>query len=101
MAGQGTIGLEILSDLPTVDMIFVPAGGGGLLSGISACVKQINPRIQVIGVQAEGASAHCEFLSSGWCPSDRKCTHHCRWYCRGAARKISPCNTLTSMSIRW
>lgn len=57
MAGQGTIGLEILSDLPFVDMIFVPAGGGGLLSGIAACVKQINPRIQVIGVQAEGASA--------------------------------------------
>lgn len=57
MAGQGTIGLEILRDLPTVDVILVPAGGGGLLSGIAACVKQINPRIQVIGVQAEGASA--------------------------------------------
>lgn len=57
MAGQGTIALEILSDLPTVDMIFVPAGGGGLISGISACIKQINPRIQVIGVQAEGANS--------------------------------------------
>ncbi len=57
MAGQGTIALEILSDLPTVDMIFVPAGGGGLISGVAACVKQINPRIQVIGVQAEGANA--------------------------------------------
>lgn len=57
MAGQGTIALEILSDLPTVDMIVVPAGGGGLLSGIASCIKQINPRIQVIGVQAEGASA--------------------------------------------
>lgn len=57
MAGQGTIGLEILRDLPFVDMIFVPCGGGGLLAGIAACVKQINPRVQVIGVQAEGASA--------------------------------------------
>lgn len=57
MAGQGTIALEILSDLPTVDMVFVPAGGGGLISGISACIKQINPRIQVIGVQAEGANS--------------------------------------------
>lgn len=57
MAGQGTIGLEILSDLPTVDMIFVPAGGGGLISGVAACVKQINPRIQIVGVQAEGARA--------------------------------------------
>lgn len=57
MAGQGTIALEILSDLPTVDMVFVPAGGGGLVSGIAACIKQINPRIQVIGVQAEGANS--------------------------------------------
>ena len=57
IAGQGTIGLEILRDLPAVDVILVPAGGGGLLYGIAACVKQINPRIQVIGVQAEGAPA--------------------------------------------
>ncbi len=57
MAGQGTIALEILSDLPTVDMIFVPAGGGGLISGVAACIKQINPRIQIIGVQAEGANS--------------------------------------------
>lgn len=57
MAGQGTIALEILRDLPSVDMICVPCGGGGLISGIAACVKQINPRIQVIGVQAEGAPA--------------------------------------------
>lgn len=57
MAGQGTIALEILSDLPTVDMIFVPAGGGGMISGIAACAKQINPRIQIIGVQAEGANS--------------------------------------------
>lgn len=57
MAGQGTIGLEILSDLPTVDMVFVPAGGGGLISGVAACIKQINPRIQIIGVQAQGANS--------------------------------------------
>lgn len=57
IAGQGTIALEILSDLPFVDMVLVPAGGGGLLSGIAACIKQINPRIQVIGVQASGAPA--------------------------------------------
>ncbi len=57
MAGQGTIALEILSDLPGVDVVFVPAGGGGLISGVAACLKQINPRIQVIGVQAAGAPA--------------------------------------------
>ena len=57
MAGQGTLGLEILGDLPTVDIILVPAGGGGLLAGMIAAVKQVNPRVQVYGVQAEGADA--------------------------------------------
>ncbi len=57
MAGQGTIGIEILEALPTVDIIVVPAGGGGLLAGVAACIKQINPRVKVIGVQAEGAPA--------------------------------------------
>ena len=57
MAGQGTIALEILRALPTVDTILVPAGGGGLLGGVAACTKLINPRVRVIGVQASGASA--------------------------------------------
>ena len=57
MAGQGTIGIEILEDLPMVDMVITPAGGGGLLAGVAACIKQINPRIEVVGVQAEGAPA--------------------------------------------
>ena len=65
MAGQGTIALEILRDLPGVDMIFVPAGGGGLISGVAACAKQINPRIQIIGVQAEGADAIVRSFRSG------------------------------------
>ncbi len=57
IAGQGTIALEILRDLPTVDVVLVPAGGGGLLSGVALGIKQVNPRIQVIGVQAKGADA--------------------------------------------
>ncbi len=57
IAGQGTIGFEILQDLPTVDIVVVPAGGGGLLAGVAACIKQVNPRVKVIGVQAEGADA--------------------------------------------
>lgn len=57
IAGQGTIAYEIFHDLPNVDMIVVPAGGGGLLSGIATYVKAINPRVQVVGVQAEGANA--------------------------------------------
>ncbi len=57
IAGQGTLGVEILGDLPTVDIIITPAGGGGLLAGVIAAVKQINPRVKVYGVQAEGADA--------------------------------------------
>lgn len=60
MAGQGTIGIEILEDLPTVDIVIVPAGGGGLLAGVASCIKHINPRVKIIGVQAEGAPAIAE-----------------------------------------
>ena len=57
IAGQGTLGMEILGDLPSVDIVVVPAGGGGLLAGVAAAVKQLNPRVKVYGVQAEGADA--------------------------------------------
>ncbi|AWM86958.1 threonine ammonia-lyase [Microvirga sp. 17 mud 1-3] len=52
MAGQGTIGLEILEDAPDLDQIVVPIGGGGLISGIAVAVKAINPSIEIIGVEA-------------------------------------------------
>ena len=70
IAGQGTLGLEILSDLPYADMIIVPAGGGGLLAGVAAAVKQVNPRIQVCGVQAEGAPA----IARSFQAKERICT---------------------------
>lgn len=57
IAGQGTIGLEILEDLSEVDTILVPIGGGGLISGISLAVKELKPSVKIIGVQAEGAAA--------------------------------------------
>lgn len=72
IAGQGTIAYEILRDLPNVDMIVVPAGGGGLLAGISYYVKNINPRIKVVGVQAEGANAIVQsFQKKAYVSSDR------------------------------
>lgn len=55
IAGQGTIGLEILDDLPEVDSVVVPIGGGGLVSGVAFAIKQLNPKIKVYGVQAAGA----------------------------------------------
>ncbi len=55
IAGQGTIGLEILEDLPNVDTLVVPIGGGGLISGIALAAKSINPKIRVIGVVSDQA----------------------------------------------
>jgi len=57
VAGQGTTGLEILEDLPSVDVVFVPIGGGGLISGIAAAIKSNQPSVKVIGVEAVGAPA--------------------------------------------
>ncbi|WP_143404352.1 threonine ammonia-lyase [Merdibacter massiliensis] len=65
IAGQGTIAYEILQDLPDADIIVVPAGGGGLLSGISLYAKQINPHIKIVGVQAEGADAIVRSFKAG------------------------------------
>ena len=55
IAGQGTLGLELLDQLPDVEAIVVPVGGGGLISGIAFAVKSLNPEVKVYGVQASGA----------------------------------------------
>jgi len=53
IAGQGTVGLEIMSDLPEVEALLVPVGGGGLISGVTIAAKTVNPQVRVIGVQSE------------------------------------------------
>jgi threonine dehydratase len=65
IAGQGTAGLEILEQLPEVDAVVVPVGGGGLISGIATAVKQLHPKVRVIGVEPEGAADAQESLRSG------------------------------------
>ena len=65
IAGQGTVGLEILEDLPNVETVLVPVGGGGLISGISAAVKLSNPKIKVIGVEPELAADAQASLRAG------------------------------------
>jgi threonine dehydratase len=65
MAGQGTIGLEIVDDLPEVETVIVPIGGGGLISGIATALKGYNSDIRVIGVQAEGAASVAQSLQKG------------------------------------
>ena len=65
IAGQGTIGLEILEDLPELDTVVVPMGGGGLAAGIAVALKESNPKVRIIGVQAEGAPALVESFRNG------------------------------------
>jgi len=65
IAGQGTIGLEILEDLPEVEAVFSPVGGGGLISGVAAAIKLTNPRIKVIGVEPELAADAQASLRAG------------------------------------
>ena len=64
-AGQGTIGLEILEDLPGVDAVACPIGGGGLISGVSTAVKGLNPSVQTIGVEPAGAPRYSASRAAG------------------------------------
>ena len=63
IAGQGTIGLEILEEMPEVEAIVVPVGGGGLIAGVAFTVKTLRPDIKVYGVQAAGAASMAESLA--------------------------------------
>ena len=63
--GQGTIAMEIFKDLPTVDIILVPIGGGGLATGVSTLAKLLNPNIKVIGVEPAGANCMQESFKAG------------------------------------
>ena len=65
IAGQGTIGLELLEQLPQVDAVVVPIGGGGLISGVAFTLKKLKPEIKVYGVQAAGAPSMVQSLADG------------------------------------
>lgn len=62
IAGQGTVGLEILEDVPTPDVVVVPVGGGGLISGVATVLKAANPAMKIIGVEPIGAAAMSQSL---------------------------------------
>ena len=65
IAGQGTIGLEILEELPDADVIIAPVGGGGLISGVAIAAKSINPEIGIIGVQSFASPVMYECIKAG------------------------------------
>ena len=65
IAGQGTIGIEIMNEMPDVDAVVAAIGGGGLISGVACAIKSLNPNVKVYGVQAEGAPSMYESIKQG------------------------------------
>ena len=65
IAGQGTIGMEIMRQLPDVDVVFVPVGGGGLIAGISAFIKYLRPLTRIVGVESEGSACMTAAFKKG------------------------------------
>ena len=65
VAGQGTLGLEILKQVPEVDAVIVPIGGGGLIAGVSLAIKTLKPKVQIIGVEPERAASFTAAVRAG------------------------------------
>ena len=79
IAGQGTVGLEIMEQFPEAGVVVVPIGGGGLISGIAMAVKSVKPGIRVIGVESSGAPAMQRSVEAGGCVTlDEMGLHHRR-----------------------
>lgn len=96
IAGQGTIGLEIVADAPDVDVVLVPVGGGGLLAGVATAVKALRPQAKVIGVEPELAADARDSLRAGrpmrWTPAQTART-------AADALRVSPVGDLTFAHI--
>jgi threonine dehydratase len=65
VAGQGTLGLEVYEDWPEADVVVVPIGGGGLISGVSMALKAMNPRVKIVGVESSGAPGMQQSVEQG------------------------------------
>ena len=87
IAGQGTIGLELLEQVPDLDAVVVPVGGGGLISGVAVALKEQRPGIRVIGVEAEVHPLHAGALEAGQLVTLRAGHHAGRRHRREAGRR--------------
>ena len=89
IAGQGTIGLELLEQVPDLQVVLVPVGGGGLISGIAVAIKALRPRVKVIGVEAAACPAMKASLEAGKRVVSVGSRHHHRRRHRGASSRAS------------
>ena len=80
MIGHGTIGLEIMTDLPDVDTVFVPVGGGGLIGGVASAIKALNPSVRVLAVEPQGCASLAESFKQG-----KPASVDCHTICDGVA----------------
>lgn len=80
MMGHGTIGLEIMEDLPEIDTVFVPVGGGGLIGGVASAVKALKPSVRVVAVEPEGCASLAESFRLG-----KAASVECETICDGVA----------------
>ena len=99
IAGQGTLGLEIVQDWPEVDAVVVPIGGGGLISGVSMAVKSHNPKIRVIGVESSRRAGDAAQRRGGQARDDRLPDDH-RRAARAARRASSTSRSCSASSTR-
>jgi threonine dehydratase len=91
IAGQGTIGLEIVEDLPTTGLVLVPVGGGGLASGVATAIKSLRPDVRVVGVEPELAADARDSLATG---------SIVRWSAADVARTIADGTRTQSLGVR-
>ena len=85
--GQGSIAMEIFDELPDVDYILAPIGGGGLITGVSTLTKLLNPNVKVIGVEPAAAASMTEALKGKTSCNTFQCKHYRRWYCCETCRR--------------
>ena len=90
IAGQGTVGLELLEQLDETACVVVPVGGGGLIGGIAACLKEASPAVKIIGVEAAGAASMANAVNLGRIESAAG-SYHCRRNSDSAARRTYIC----------
>ena len=79
ISGQGTIGLELLEDLPDLDQIYIPIGGGGLAAGVAIAIKAKKPNVKIIGVESKAFPAMKQSLKRLFTEYKIR-IYYCRWY---------------------